>query len=244
MKVSLIDYTGSGHIDPARFAAAILLFTKNTRLEMDLDGIEKIFGMRPQELVEELEKMAATIPSSWEFVSYTFLIRDVTRAFTHQLVRTRNASYAQQTMRIIDMGNFNYLTPMNLPGHCVKRYEDQMEEIAETYAALIDAGAKPEDARGVLPTNICTNIVMGCNLRTLAELALKRSSPRVQGEYRMVLVAMIEAVLQVHPWAELFLNRENMDIIDEIDEIFKRHGLDQEARNDIWKRIDQIRRQE
>ena len=34
MKVTLIEYTGSGHPDPAKHAMAILAFTKSTRLTM------------------------------------------------------------------------------------------------------------------------------------------------------------------------------------------------------------------
>ena len=59
--------------------------------------------------------MANTIPSSWEFVDYTFLVTGVSRAYTHQQVRTRAASYAQQTMRVLNMGEFDYIyTQRNL----------------------------------------------------------------------------------------------------------------------------------
>ena len=103
---------------------------------------------------------------------------------------------------------------------------------------------KPEDARGVLPTNIHTNIVMHLNLRTLAELTIKRSSPRVQGEYREALELMVERACEVHRWAPLFLNRDNNTVIEELEEYMKSLSLSHGERLDIWKKIDQIRRQD
>jgi thymidylate synthase ThyX len=41
----------------------------------------------------------------------------------------------------------------------------------------------------------------------MVELVQKRSSPRVQGEYRAVLDAMKTAVKEVHPWVSLFIDR-------------------------------------
>lgn len=220
MQVSLIDYTGHGHTDPARFAANKLVFTKQTRLNMSADQWDRVAAMTGEEIATELEYMANTIPSSWEFVEYTFLINNVTRGFTHQFVRTRVASFAQQTMRVLDVDGWTYGTgptippKLALPGDMTgaeienqKAYHEAMREIDKVYRFLIDNGAKIEDARGVLPTNIHTNIVAKFNLRTLAETARKRASTRTQGEYRDVLEAMLSAVLSVHPWASLFFNR-------------------------------------
>ena len=88
MKVKLINYTDD--------AKNLLLFTKNTRL-MNVENAYDAIKKWPDEKKQgELDYMLRTIKSSWEFVEYTFDIRDVTRAFTHQFVRTRQASYAQQ----------------------------------------------------------------------------------------------------------------------------------------------------
>ena len=66
-------------------------------------------------------------------------------------------------------------------------------------------GINAEDARGVLPTNIHTNIVAKFTLRTLHEMAKSRLSPRAQGEYQEVFKLMVEEVVKKHPWAEPFL---------------------------------------
>lgn len=246
MKVSLIDCTGMGTPDPARHAANLLVFTKSTRLTMSPGLMSEIASWDDGKIHQELTYMANTIPSSWEFVQYTFLIEGVSRGFTHQFVRTRTASFAQQTMRVLNVSDgqgWDYVVGPTVgkdPG-LRNRYAECMSSIGRTYKALIEDGAAIEDARGVLPTNIQTNIVMGCNLRTLVDLVRKRSSPRTQGEYRDVLFAMKDAVMQVHPWASLFIDQDFDKAARELDaEIGSLKDADQKIR--MMKLVDQLRR--
>jgi len=113
MEVNLIDYTGMGHPDCHR-AARLLVYTKNTRLEQGEDTRAAIEALTKAELEDQLAYIANTIRSSWEFVDYTFEIIGVTRAFTHQFVRTRTASYAQQSQRAIDMSEFTTERPESI----------------------------------------------------------------------------------------------------------------------------------
>lgn len=221
MKITLINYTGMGL--PATFTPALLIFTKNTRLKMSSEGLHEIMQWPSSKIEEELEYMSNTIPSSWEFVDYTFMVEDVTRAYTHQAVRTRAASYAQQTMRVLNVDGFTYGTGPSIANNDELKapYEEFMMQINDMYNWLIENGAEIEDARGVLPTNIHTNIVIKFNLRTLAEVLSKRSSPRTQGEYRQVLNQMAECVLDAHPWAQLFLRNRKMDAAAKLDEFIK-----------------------
>jgi flavin-dependent thymidylate synthase len=191
MEVKLIDYTGCGSRDPARHAANVLVFTKQTRLKMEPGLMQQIEEWDWSSIEKELAYMANTIPSSWEMCSYTFLINGVTRAFTHQFVRTRTGSYAQQTMRVLDVDGWDYLKgPTVTKEHdpfLEDTYDQTMKLIDRRYRQLIDNGAKIEDARGILPTNILTNIVAKFDLRTFADTQRKRASSRTQGEYRDVM---------------------------------------------------------
>ena len=242
MDVQLIDFTGCGSPDPARHAANVLVFTKNTRLEMRAGLMEDIASWPWEKVEEELAYMANTIPSSWEFVNYTFLINDVTRAFTHQFVRTRTGSYAQQTMRVLNKKGWTYGTGPSLKGSTEDVYHECMDKIADAYDALIDRGAKIEDARGVLPTNIHTNIVAKFDLRTLADTARKRASSRTQGEYRDVMDAMLAEVKRVHPWTSMFLGRTFDRAAHELENAISDLCRDDEQqRVDLIKLIDQMR---
>jgi flavin-dependent thymidylate synthase len=217
MKVTLIDSTHN--------PVEKLIFTKNTRLNMSADNFEKVMKMPHEDKMQELNYMVNTIKSSWEFVNYTFSIEGVSRAFTHQLVRNRQGSYAQQTMRILDVSGFDYVTGPTIENNenpaVAEAYHDLMATINATYQEFIELGVAIEDARGILPTNICTNIIAQYNLRTLSEIVASRSSPRTQGEYREVLNGMAEAILEVHPWADIFLRDNKVIAAQKLDSLIQ-----------------------
>jgi len=197
MKVELLDTT--------RGSLALLLYTKNTRLQGG-QTLEDIIQWPHEKKLEHLAYMRDTIKSSWEFVNYTFEISGVTRAFTHQLVRTRNGRYAQESMRTVDVSG----AEVKSPGFDTAEQRDMWftaEGMAMgAYANMVRSGVNPQDARGILPTNVCTSIIAQFSLRTLHEMANVRLCTRTQGEYQDVFRAMKKAVVAVHPWAEDFIN--------------------------------------
>lgn len=197
MKVSLISYTPD--------ALELLLFTKQTRLSMDAGLLEEIRAWTEQKEYDELHYMLGTIESSWEFVDYTFSIEGVSRAFTHQLVRTRAGSYAQQSQRTVDMTGFEFVMPEAVADREREIFALHNEDTNKTYQLLLNRAVNPQDARAILPTNVATNIIAKFNLRTLSDMAEKRLCFRTQGEYQQVFRAMRSAVLAVHPWADEFI---------------------------------------
>lgn len=120
-----------------------------------------------------------------------------------------------------------------------------MIDISKAYDDLIKMGAKIEDARGVLPTNIHTNIVAKFDLRTMADTARKRASTRTQGEYRDVMDAMKSEVLRVHPWARLFFERTFDKAAGELEKeligLAMQGAIDDKRKIDLIKLIDQMR---
>jgi len=226
-------------------AAQLLVFTKATRLTMAPALLAEIQS-RPAEAIEqELAYMAETIPSSWEFVDYVFLVEGVSRAYTHQQVRTRAGSYAQQTMRVLDMGKYDYVyTDRNKADQVSMAIIDKTNRyIQGAYSTLIQSGVAPEDARGILPTNIATNIVCKFNLRTLSELCKSRTGGRTQSEYQQVVNAMADAVLAVHPWAERFLFPAKRNAFDEIEAFAaEEFGGDLLRKGKLLKIVDRMRK--
>lgn len=199
MKVTLISYTPD--------ALELLLLTKNTRLKVSPTLMDEIKAWSDDEKMIQLEYMRHTIQSSWEFVDYVFLIEGVSRAFTHQLVRHRHNSYAQQAQRAVDMTGFEYITGPSISEDQLMNdsYASMMDEISKNYQDLVTLGAHKQDARGVLPTNISTNIIMKANLRSLHDMALKRLCVKAQGEAQDVFREMVAAVKEVHPYFSGFL---------------------------------------
>ncbi|NBQ49093.1 MAG: FAD-dependent thymidylate synthase [Marivivens sp.] len=238
MKVTLISHTQD--------AETLLLFTKSTRLNMTPNLMQELRSMSEEEKLEQLEYMANTIPSSWEFVDYVFLVEGVSRAYTHQQVRTRAASYAQQTMRVLDMGDFDYVYPEKILANPEAKSETDtaLEGIKSAYRKMVnDLDIAPEDARGVLPTNIATNIVCKFNLRTFVDLAKARTGGRTQREYQRVLNAMVDEVLRVHPWAEKFLFQDGRDYFAEIEKFAEEeYGGDLLKKGKLLKIVDKMRK--
>jgi flavin-dependent thymidylate synthase len=244
MVVTLIDYTGAGNIDPARYAANILVYTRSTRLKMSPGLLDEIKKKDYLEIVEELKQMADTLPSSWEFIHFIFLIENVTRAFTHQLVRTRTASYAQQAMRIVPMEGFAYEIGPTITSDKDRSdlYIGTMRFINENYKDLIKMGASTEDARGILPTNIHTNINMSINMRNFINMARKRTSIRVQNEYNKVMDAMLIQIQKVYPWFHIFYKNDEVQAMRDLqDMINDNKKLSNEEKMAIFKKIDLFR---
>lgn len=240
MKVKLINST----IDPE----FILQYTKETRLGFGEETRAKILARTPEEVDKELEYIADTIPSSWEFIDFIFEISDVSRAFTHQFVRTRTNSYAQQTMRLLPMENFGYVTGPSILEEPKRKdaYDYCMYVIQETYNTLLALGAKAEDARGILPTNICTNIIAKINLRTFVDLTKTRTGGRTQGEYQEVMKAAKEEVLRALPWTDKFIAKPIASDISRLEAMFeqmcKDGKIDDAYRLKGLKVVDQIKR--
>jgi len=195
MKVELMSYTPD--------ALTLLLRIKNTRLSHHDDPAHWSDAKRQ----EHLEYMRDTIKSSWEFVDYVFQIEGVTRAFTHQLVRTRTGSYAQQAMRVVDARNQPVECPPSIANkpELADEWNAGVAESMRCYGELIDIGAPIQDARGILPTHSTTSILAKFNLRTLHEMAKLRLCTRTQGEYQDVFREMRRLVSEEHPWAAEFL---------------------------------------
>lgn len=198
MEVKLINHTP----DPL----TTLIYTKSTRLRMTAAGFDEIAALPMEEKMAELDYMKGTIKSSWEFVDFIFLISGVSRAFTHQLVRHRvGTSFAQQAQRVVDLSEFEYITGPSVAeaGESAEHlWEMSMEQIGTNYHNLVAMGVKRQDARGIIPTNVSTNIIFKANLRTLHEMARIRLCVKAQGEFQDVFRAMRAELVRRWDWME------------------------------------------
>lgn len=247
MKIDLIDYTGACSPDPM-YAARLLAYTKATRLEQGESTREKFRNMPLAELDKELTAIANTIRSSWEFVDFTFEIKGVTRAYTHQQVRSRvGVSFAQQAQRVANMGKFEVMKPATIEaqGGLSGRFDHLMSLTRMFYQSCVDQGVPNQDARSVLPTNVLTNIIMKINLRALAELVGKRKNLRAQGEYADVVLECERLTVEAMPWTQQFLNPERTST-PYLDQLLKealgdRSPVDAPNVNEALKELDKLK---
>lgn len=188
MNVELLDYTKN--------ALEMLIYTKSTRLQDEWSFMD-VIRMPMTEKMEIYDSMLDTIQSPFEFVDFTFKISGVSRSFTHQLVRTRNASYAQESHRAV-AAKPDFVSASD-------SVRLTQENAYSDYKELIDFGMPYQDAREVLPTGIKTSILMKVNLRELGEMAEKRLCVRTAGEYQQVFKLMKEKVTAVYPFLENYI---------------------------------------
>lgn len=97
----------------------------------------------------------------------------VDRGVTHELVRMRDCSFAQESTRYCNynLGKFGSEITVIEPYFYAGRDDEYnvwvsaMEDAEKHYFDLINAGSKPQEARDVLPTSVKAEIVMTANLR-------------------------------------------------------------------------------
>ena len=169
-----------------------------------ITDLETVKGKNePVETVMELEK--TNIGGPLEAVDFIFQVEGVPRALTHQMVRTRvGAMYSQESMRFVakEGKQFKYdIGPtINEDDQRLMIYMRAMKDLQETYEKLIKSGASTQDARGILPINILTNIGVKYNLKTLMGVAEVRLCTQSQEHWQNIIGGMKEEIYtKVHP---------------------------------------------
>ena len=95
----------------------------------------------------------------------------VDRGVSHEIVRHRLASYAQESTRYCNYskdkfgGEITVIYPPELTQFAQVEWVTACQNAEQTYLALLGDGIPPEIARGVLPHSLATTIVMTGNLR-------------------------------------------------------------------------------
>lgn len=127
----------------------------------------------------------------------------VDRGVSHELVRHRIASFAQESTRycnyskdkfgceltfikpyflIVDKGNYAY-----------KKWEDAMNRAEYVYLDLINSNDfTPQEARAVLPNSLKTEVVMTANYREWRNFFKLRTSKAAHPQMREVTIPLLE----------------------------------------------------
>lgn len=124
------------------------------------------------------------------------------RGVTHEIVRHRIASYSQESTRYCNysankFGNeLTYIQPNfwneEQESEKMKIWLETMQFIENKYMELIQLGAKPQEARAILPNSLKTEIVMTMNLREWRHFAKLRTSKAAHPQMREVATMILE----------------------------------------------------
>lgn len=97
----------------------------------------------------------------------------VDRGVTHELVRMRDCSFAQESTRYCNYSKGKFGNEITVIKPCFWNEDTEVfnewkmgcEESEKSYFILLNEGATPQEARDVLPTSVKADIIMTTNIR-------------------------------------------------------------------------------
>ena len=161
---------------------------------------EKITESSAQEFIQRILKSGHESVIEHEAISVRVICD---RGVSHEIVRHRIASYSQESTRYCNyskdkFGNeLTFIKPLfwNEEDEAYKIWYNEMLRVEEIYLKLISIGAKPQEARSVLPNSLKTEIVMTMNLREWRHFFKLRNSQKAHPQMQEV-ASMILAVFK------------------------------------------------
>ena len=135
-----------------------------------------------------------------EHASATFLIEDISRITSHQLVRHRiGCSYSQVSQRYTQCTHEQFAYPSEFSEGIKERIDNCVKMSYATYDSLIKDGVPMEEARYVLPEGSMTSLVVTMNFRALIHFFELRCCLRAQREIREMAREMLRLVKEIAP---------------------------------------------
>lgn len=143
-----------------------------------------------------------------EHASVTFRISDVSRSFTHEVIRHRHHSYSQLSQRYVPINKMEVvihptLELEELGDHVTEVWDVAVEKYAILEQELKDRGYSTKEAREaareVLPNATGTVIDMTGNHRAWREFLEKRYSPQADKQIAYVAEEILTQLREIAP---------------------------------------------
>ncbi|MBF0452163.1 MAG: FAD-dependent thymidylate synthase [Candidatus Magnetomorum sp.] len=131
----------------------------------------------------------------------------IDRGVSHELVRHRLASYSQESTRYANYSKNKFGNEITVIRPCFweesspeyAQWKQAMADTEKIYLKLIDMGARPEQARSVLPNSLKTEVVMTCNLREMRHILALRCSKAAHPQIREVMQPLLKEMHEKIP---------------------------------------------
>ena len=153
-----------------------------------------------------------------EHSSVSFLIYNVSRVFTHELVRHRvGTAFSQESLRFVRLANIEFWIPQILKDEdneagegvaLIKEAVEYLESVQEKLAKIYQIDERKSFAikkkltsafRRIAPIGVATCIVFSMNLRTARHLIPLRTSRHAEEEIRLVFSQIAEILVERFP---------------------------------------------
>jgi thymidylate synthase (FAD) len=122
------------------------------------------------------------------------------RGVSHELVRHRLAAYSQESTRYCNYGKEKFgneitvIDPFgafpNSSPECRAVWQIGMNFAEETYFAMLEAGASPQEARSVLPNSTKTEVQMTANVREWRHVLRLRTHRDAHPQIRQIMIPL------------------------------------------------------
>jgi len=133
------------------------------------------------------------------------------RGVTHEIVRHRIASYAQESTRYCNYNNDKFGSEITVINPCFfdeidgnieafTIWRSAMRNAEKSYLELIKSGASPQEARSVLPNSLKTEIVVTMNLREWRHFFRLRTAKAAHPQMREVAVMLFNQMKELIPF--------------------------------------------
>lgn len=124
----------------------------------------------------------------------------VDRGVSHELVRHRIASWAQESTRFCNYANgkfgseLTFINPyfFNDKEHEYNAWKESMATIERNYMDMIARGVNPEEARTILPNSLKTSIVMTANIREWRKFFMLRADVPAHPQMRQITIPLLK----------------------------------------------------
>ncbi|MBU1067443.1 FAD-dependent thymidylate synthase [Patescibacteria group bacterium] len=118
------------------------------------------------------------------------------RGVSHELVRHRLASFSQESTRYCNysVDGLTFIRPLFWDENSEEYYQwaYAMKVASQTYMRLLQLGARPEQARAVLPNSLKTEIVMTANIRGWRHVFTLRCTKAAHPQMREIMMPLLE----------------------------------------------------
>tara|TARA_Y100000310_G_scaffold315722_1_gene366561 strand:+ start:208 stop:1023 length:816 start_codon:yes stop_codon:yes gene_type:complete len=167
-----------------------------------------------------------------EHASATFIFNNVSRVFTHELVRHRaGVAISQESLRYVRLEDYGMVIP-DLPDDLSQAQKEQVEGISHLISDFIKSRVRSmfeamdfydEDVnldfavkkvltswvRRHLPIGVATSMMWTANMRTLRHVIALRTSAHAETEIRAVFQVVAEMCKE--KWPSIFFDMEKQD---------------------------------
>jgi len=154
------------------------------------------------------EMMRGGLQSALETQSIVFQVFGASRALTHQLVRSRNAAFHQQSQRATFYGDRpNVRMPLSIARNerAKKAYEAAVHAAWNAYQVACDEDISYQDARFALPESTVNFIQCTYTVREFINVFAYRGCSMFMWEMVDVMRKMRVALLEQSPWLEPYV---------------------------------------